>query len=154
MGKQPQPALAPAQGESNVPRAGEYRGLFSAMIRSWCQAWRQRDPSTGSGQVFHFLFVQLANYLQTSNEPEESDWAELREAQFLALKTPNTGMAVAIDVGDAADIHPKNKQVPKPVAVRYAWANNPICNLYNKEGLPASPFRTDNWPKLSPAPQT
>ena len=37
-------------------------------------------------------------------------------------------------------------QVPKPVAVRYAWANSPRCNLYNKEGLPASPFRTDDWP--------
>jgi len=35
--------------------------------------------------------------------------------------------------------------VPAPVAVRYAWAANPICNLYNAEGLPASPFRTDDW---------
>lgn len=35
--------------------------------------------------------------------------------------------------------------VKEPVAVRYAWANNPVCNLYNKAGLPASPFRTDNW---------
>lgn len=37
-------------------------------------------------------------------------------------------------------------EVPDPVAVRYAWADSPICNLFNKEGLPASPFRTDNWP--------
>ena len=36
-------------------------------------------------------------------------------------------------------------EVPAPVAVRYAWANNPICNLYNADGLPASPFRTDDW---------
>jgi sialate O-acetylesterase len=36
-------------------------------------------------------------------------------------------------------------QVDKPAAVRYAWANNPVCNLYSKEGLPASPFRTDDW---------
>jgi sialate O-acetylesterase len=37
-------------------------------------------------------------------------------------------------------------QAPQPVAVRYAWADNPVCNLYNKAGLPASPFRTDDWP--------
>ena len=37
-------------------------------------------------------------------------------------------------------------QVPEPVAVRYAWADNPVCNMYNKAGLPASPFRTDDWP--------
>jgi len=36
-------------------------------------------------------------------------------------------------------------EVPAPAAVRYAWAMNPIGTLYNKEGLPASPFRTDNW---------
>ena len=36
-------------------------------------------------------------------------------------------------------------EVSKPVSVRYAWANNPTCNLYNKEHLPASPFRTDAW---------
>ena len=40
-----------------------------------------------------------------------------------------------------------NEKVPKPVAVRYAWASNPDCNLYNKEGLPAAPFRTDDWPQ-------
>ncbi|MHC4745572.1 MAG: sialate O-acetylesterase, partial [Planctomycetota bacterium] len=39
--------------------------------------------------------------------------------------------------------------VPNPVAVRYAWADNPVCNLYNKEGLPASLFRTDDWPGLT-----
>lgn len=37
-------------------------------------------------------------------------------------------------------------QVPDPIAVRYAWADNPACNLVNKDSLPASPFRTDNWP--------
>jgi sialate O-acetylesterase len=35
--------------------------------------------------------------------------------------------------------------VANPVAVRYAWANNPVCNLYNGANLPASPFRTDDW---------
>jgi sialate O-acetylesterase len=40
-------------------------------------------------------------------------------------------------------------KVTEPVAVRYAWATNPICNLFNKEGLPASPFRTDTWPGIT-----
>ena len=40
-------------------------------------------------------------------------------------------------------------KITKPVAVRYAWASNPVCNLYNKEGLPASPFRTDDWPGIT-----
>jgi sialate O-acetylesterase len=39
--------------------------------------------------------------------------------------------------------------VAEPVAVRYAWADNPICNFYNQEGLPACPFRTDDWPGIT-----
>jgi sialate O-acetylesterase len=209
------------QGESNVGRAKQYQALFPTMIKDWRARW-------GSGE-FPFLFVQLANFLPAKPEPGESAWAELREAQELTLATPNTGQAVIIDIGDAADIHPRNKQdvgkrlalwalgttyggreeisgplyqsmtveenkarvkfahpgkglvakgggplktfavcgadkkwawaeakidgdsvvawsdkVAKPVAVRYAWADNPDgCNLYNREGLPASPFRTD-----------
>lgn len=49
--------------------------------------------------------------------------------------------------GDAVVVW--SEKVAKPVAVRYAWENNPICNLYNKEGLPASPFRTDTWPGVT-----
>jgi sialate O-acetylesterase len=212
------------QGESNVERAYEYRDLFPAMIGDWRQHWNQGE--------FPFLFVQLANHLEESTSPTESIWAELREAQTMTLSLPNTGMATAIDIGEALDIHPKNKQdvgkrlglaalkvaygknvvasgpifkrmkigeghveieydfigsglitkdkygyvrgfqmagedkkfywaqasinenkvvvtcsqVPKPVAVRYAWDNNPgILDLYNKEGLPAVPFRSDTW---------
>jgi len=58
---------------------------------------------------------------------------------------------------DAETVVVQSKDVPKPVAVRYAWANNPDCNLYNKEGLPACPFRTDDWPMVTapkPAPAT
>ncbi len=209
------------QGESNVGRAKQYRQLFPLMIQDWRSRW-------GVGE-FPFLFVQLANFLPAKAEPGESGWAELREAQELTLATPNTGQAVIIDIGEAADIHPRNKQdvgkrlatwalgttygekteisgplytamaveggrirvkfnhtggglvarggealktfaiagadkkwvwaearidgdavvvssekVTAPVAVRYAWADNPEgCNLYNREGLPASPFRTD-----------
>jgi sialate O-acetylesterase len=162
---------------------------------------------------------------------QTAPWPLLREAQLRALTLPHTGMASAIDIGVADDIHPKNKQdvgdrlaqaalhstygyddvvpsgplfrrmeregsavrlyfdhvagglearggalesfaiagsdrsfvwadariedstvvvsspeVDDPVAVRYGWANNPAVNLYNAAGLPASPFRTDDWP--------
>lgn len=209
------------QGENNASRAYQYRELFPLVIENWRKDW---------GQDFPFYFVQLANFMQVSPNPVDSDWAELREAQERTLSVANTGMAVIIDKGDANDIHPKDKQavghrlalvaraktygeqipysgpvyrsyqvdgdkiilsfdhtdgglkssdgkalqgfaiagrdhkfhwakaeiqgdkivvsspdVPYPVAVRYAWANNPVCNLYNGAGLPASPFRTDDW---------
>ncbi len=214
------------QGESNASRAYQYRSLFPAMIESWRSAWDRGD--------FSFYFVQLANFKQVLPEPVESEWAELREAQAMALSLPNTAMAVIIDIGEADDIHPKNKQdvgkrlalkaralvygedivyagpryksmtvknskvhiafnhvngglvakggdelkgfsiagsdstfvwadavidngtvvvsspdVENPLAVRYAWADNPVCNLYNAKGLPAAPFRTDDWPGMT-----
>ena len=51
---------------------------------------------------------------------------------------------------DGKTIVVRSAQVGSPVAVRYAWADNPICNLYNKASLPASPFRTDDWPSAAP----
>jgi sialate O-acetylesterase len=212
------------QGEANAGRAYQYRTLFPIMIRNWRSDW---------GHEFPFYFVQLANWRARSAQPDESDWAELREAQTMTLREPQTGMAVTIDIGDENDIHPRNKldvgrrlaawalvgtygqkvtpsgplfdrytiegdkvrirfkyaaglkttdggpvkgfaiagedhrfvwadaridgdtvvvsspEVPKPVAVRYGWANNPIANLYNNAGLPASPFRTDDWPGVT-----
>ena len=210
------------QGESNADRANEYTSLLRDMIKNWRADWGLGD--------FAFLIVQLANFRAASDFDSSSTWARLREAQLQALQEPNTGLAVAIDIGEAADIHPKNKkdvgerlalgalakayardipysgpiyrnivleakgirlffdhasggllakdgnlktfviagkvrvffpaeasvdgysvfvsspQVPFPEAVRYAWADNPEgCNLFNGAGLPASPFRTDNW---------
>jgi sialate O-acetylesterase len=90
------------QGESNWERAFQYRSLFPMMIADWRKKFNQGD--------FPFLFVQLANFNQKVENPGDSYWAELREAQSLALNTKNTGMTTAIDVGDAANIHPKNKQ--------------------------------------------
>jgi sialate O-acetylesterase len=89
------------QGEANVGRADEYAELFSTMIRSWREGFGQGD--------LPFYFVQLANF---GNEYEMADrgWARLREAQAKALELPNTGMAVTIDIGDAHNIHPRNKQ--------------------------------------------
>jgi sialate O-acetylesterase len=214
------------QGESNADRAYQYRRLLPAMIGDW----RARF---GVG-AFPFYIVQLAAWQPTYPEPRENNWAELREAQaMVADDYRNCGLAVAIDIGDAADIHPKNKRevgrrlalcalvkdygkrvaysgpwfekakregnamrvtfehtdgglvargdklqgfavagadkkfvwadariegktvvvssakVPQPVAVRYAWDINPVCNLYNGAGLPAVPFRSDDWPGLT-----
>lgn len=89
------------QGESNASRAEEYRQLLPALIADWRDQWQRKD--------LPFLYVQLANYMAEATEPEESDWAELREAQAMTLTVPETGMAVAIDIGEAFDIHPKNK---------------------------------------------
>jgi sialate O-acetylesterase len=213
------------QGESNAGSAYQYRTLFPTMIRDWRRAWGEGD--------FPFDFVQLANFMPRKNEPGESEWAELREAQAMTLALPKTGMAVAIDIGEADDIHPRNKkdvgerlarwaladtygqavvksgplydsfavegsairvrlrhadglstydgappkgfaiagadrrwhwadarvegtmvvvsspEVKEPVAVRYAWADNPEATLRSGAGLPASPFRTDDWPGLT-----
>lgn len=212
------------QGESNASRAYSYRTLFPTMIKDWRKRW---------GRDFPFLWVQLANFKPPVATPGDSDWAELREAQSMTLSLPNTGQAVIIDIGEADDIHPRNKQdvgyrlglaaekvaygrnltysspmykemrkegdriilsfehvdkglrvkdrygylkgfaiagadkkwvwakaelisdheiavysprIKAPVAVRYGWASNPDdANLYNAAGLPASPFRTDDW---------
>ncbi|MBT8395749.1 MAG: 9-O-acetylesterase [Gemmatimonadetes bacterium] len=220
------------QGESNAnaESAFVYRDLFPSMIEDWRGRWGVGD--------FPFLWVQLANYMAPDPQPVESAWAMLRESQSATLSVENTGQAVIIDIGEADDIHPRNKQdvglrlslaarhlafgedilysgptysshsvaggqitiefdhtgqgltgravdgtlgsgvplggfavagadgtyrwadariegstvvvsspdVPSPVAVRYAWGNNPDrANLYNVDGLPASPFRTDSW---------
>ena len=217
------------QGESNAGAARLYRKLFPTMILTWRTAWSRAGLAGSELPDFPFLFVQLANYMERHDQPTESNWAALREAQTMTLDMPHTGMAVAIDVGEAKDIHPKNKQevgrrlalnaeatvyfrdqqysgplsggaqiegekirlsfrnaegmkssdggpvkgfaiagedrvfqwaeaeiqgdhilvsskeVAVPVSVRYAWADNPECNLVNSAGLPASPFRTDDW---------
>ena len=99
------------QGESNSGRAAQYAQMFPAMISSWRAAWGQ--------QQMPFHFVQLPNYRARSSVPEQSDWAELREAQAQATHLPRVGMTVAIDVGDAGDIHPRSK---RPVGERLADA--------------------------------
>lgn len=217
------------QGASSPDRAFQYRRLFRLLIRAWREAW-------GLGDI-PFLYAQEANFGPRRTEPGEHSWAELREAQSMALAEPGTAMAVAIDLGEEKDIHPVRKaplgerlaltvralalgekipysgpvyrdhtiegnririrfdhthgglatadgrppigfaisggaadftqgnrgfvwadaqiqseeivvessKIPHPVAVRYAWSQNPDCNLINRAGLWASPFRTDNW---------
>lgn len=212
------------QGESNADDAITYRTLFPAMITDWRQNWKEGN--------FPFYFVQISAYGKTDLNlpPTDSNWAMLREAQTMTLALPNTGMAVSMDIGEANNIHPKNKQVvgdrlarlalaknygkkiaysgplykgmkiegnkiriffdyaekgletprkmplkgfaiagsdkkfvwakakidkntvlvwsdqiQNPVAVRYGWADWIDCNLYNKQKMQASPFRTDNY---------
>jgi sialate O-acetylesterase len=214
------------QGESNEGRAQQYRLLLPTMIRAWRERWGQGD--------FPFGIVQLPNYRDPKPEPADDAWSHIREAQRrTAVSTKNAGLVVTIDVGEAHDIHPKNKldvgrrmarwalaevygrrmtaagpmfkkmkvegsklvltfggvgaglrirdgdrlqefavagedrkwhwaearivgkdrvevwsaNVPRPVAARYAFNNNPRRqNLTNETGLPAAPFRTDDWP--------
>ena len=91
------------QGESNAGRAYQYRTLFPLLIRSWRGEFGRPEMP--------FLFVQIAGFGKVAPSGGPSAWAELREAQLLTLRcVPGTGMAVAIDVGDPADIHPKDKQ--------------------------------------------
>ncbi|MDA1053905.1 MAG: sialate O-acetylesterase [Planctomycetota bacterium] len=223
------------QGESNGGEGESYYHKTQALVNGWRKLF---NPELA------FYWVQLADFQQPTDSPEGGDgWARLREAQRKALNIKHTGMAVIIDIGQANDIHPRNKQdvgwrlaqwalnqtygktdlvpsgplfkshkvednairltfdneggglivgkkegleptqqvkdgklqrfaiagadkkwhwaeatidggdvvvksaeVAEPVAVRYAYSMNPAgANLYNKEGIPASPFRTDDW---------
>ena len=91
------------QGENNSQRAKQYRKILPALIADWRGRW-------GEGN-FPFYIVQLANYGGNPPQPGRSGWAELREAQLLtAEKVPNTGLAVAVDIGEGDNIHPKDKQ--------------------------------------------
>lgn len=105
------------QGESNASRAYQYRDLFPLMIDSWRKEW-------GAGD-FSFYWVQLADFLAEQPQPGDSAWAELREAQTMTMsKLPNTGEAVIIDLGEANDIHPRDKlNVAKRLA-RWALAKD------------------------------
>ena len=114
------------QGESNTnpaPLAELYRTLFPLMIGDWRARWQQGD--------FPFYFVQLANNGESVRNHGASSWAVLREAQSRTLaNTPNTGMAVIIDIGSDITIHPLNKQdVGKRLAL---WAR---ARTYGEKGL-------------------
>lgn len=124
------------QGESNAGRAYQYRVLFPAMIRDWRAAWGEGD--------FPFYFVQLANWKARPADSIDSEWAELREAQTLTMRAePHTGMAVAIDIGNPDDIHPRNKLDVGLRLARWALADTygqkveqsgPLYDSYKVEG--------------------
>lgn len=207
------------QGESNTSNPKEYENSFADVILDWRKHFS--DPK------MPFLFVQLANFMEESDQPQESNWAETREVQRKTLRIPNTAMVVLTDAGEWNDIHPLDKKtvgdrlalaarnqaygdkkvvysgpalksykikgnkfilqfdhvgsglttrdnealqhfaiadesgkfhwakaeikgrnvivwndsISNPTRLRYGWSHNPLkANLYNKEGLPASPF--------------
>ena len=103
------------QGESNAGPNNRgnmelYGQLFPTMILSWRYEFAKAQGMPREESEFPFLFVQLANFQKRFDQPTDSYWAQIREAQFGTLEVPRTGMALAIDVGEANDIHPKNKQ--------------------------------------------
>jgi sialate O-acetylesterase len=101
------------QGEANAGRPDEYRLLLATMIQDWRDLWKQDE--------FAFGIVQLANYHDQKNEPANSGWTNLQDAQLYVSQTvPLTGLAVINDIGEAKNIHPRNKQdVGKRLAL---WA--------------------------------
>lgn len=118
------------QGEANVGRDKQYAPLFQALIADWRKQWNADFP---------FYFVQLANYLKPQQVQPDSQWAALREAQAEALHVDNTGMVVAIDLGVAHDIHPKNKQ---EVARRFATLA--LADTYHRGEYRTPAYQTYN----------
>jgi sialate O-acetylesterase len=118
------------QGESNAGQPDEYRELMPLLIESWREDF---------GSHLAFGIVQLAAFKAISDDPVEGDWAFLRDAQLEAARTvPNTGIAITTDVGNATDIHPKNK---KAVGDRLAgWALHDVYGM--DEAIPSSPIHS------------
>lgn len=116
------------QGESNQDRAHQYASIFPTMIEDWRAQWDENFP---------FLFVQLANFRAAAEAPvEEGSWPELQWSQYLTLKRLlGTGMAVANDIGAAADIHPRNKQDVGKRLARWALSMAPFA----QEIVPSGP---------------
>lgn len=108
------------QGEGNTSEPEAYRGLLAALIGDWRERFACGD--------FPFGIVQLASFKERSSKPQTSGWATVREAQAQVAQTvTNCGLAVTIDIGDADDIHPKNKQeVGRRLAL---WA---LANIYGR----------------------
>jgi sialate O-acetylesterase len=120
------------QGEANTnpDTAPLYFELFSSMIEDWRRQWQRQLP---------FYFVQLANFQSREQTPPlNSLWAQVRDAQRRTLVLPGTAMAVAIDIGEAGDIHPKNKQ---EVGRRLALAA--LAQQYNRDIVYSGPLYTD-----------
>ena len=119
------------QGESNEARAQQYEILLPVMIKSWRERWNEGD--------FPFGIVQLPNYRDPKDEPTDEAWSHIREAQRRTARSlTNTGLIVTIDIGEARDIHPKNKlDVGKRMAY---WAFN---SVYAKNSVKPGPsFRS------------
>jgi sialate O-acetylesterase len=123
------------QGEGNA-RAGAvpYDQTLPLLIRDWRERW---------GDEFSFYYVQLANYRAPSTEPGTPDpWALLQDRMRLVLDTtPKTGMAIINDVGEANDIHPKDKETPGDRLARLALAKD-----YGKDIVFSGPLYRSSEP--------
>lgn len=116
------------QGESNEARAYQYRKIFPLMITDWREHWNAGN--------FPFFFVQLSTFgSANANSNNGSRWGELRESQAKTLALPNTGMVVTTDIGNPANIHPKDKQ---DVGKRLAAVA--LHDVYSKQGEYMSPL--------------
>jgi sialate O-acetylesterase len=115
------------QGESNEARAQQYEILLPVMIKAWRERWGEGD--------FAFGIVQLPNYRDPKDEPADEAWSHIREAQRRTARSlSNIGLIVTIDIGEAHDIHPKNKlDVGKRMAY---WAN---AQVYARHSVKSGP---------------
>ena len=113
------------QGEANADQPETYRKIFSGVINAWRAQFNQPD--------LPFYWVQLANWSPGGNA-EGTEWAFLREAQTQTLSLPHTGQALAIDVGDSVDIHPRNKQ-----AVGHRLARLALARLHGHDIMDTGP---------------
>ncbi len=116
------------QGESNEARAEQYGILLPTMIKAWRERWGEGD--------FPFGIIQLPNYREPKDEPADEAWSYIREAQRRTVASmPNTGLIVTIDIGEAHDIHPKNKlDVGKRMA---RWA---LADVYGRKITKSGPM--------------
>ena len=115
------------QGESNAGDGLRYEYLKEALVKGWREVFQNNELS--------FYWVQLANFQNPNNNPAGGGWGSVREGQRRALRIPNTGMAVIIDIGNARDIHPKNKQ---DVGARLAlWA---LAKDYGRDVVCSGPL--------------
>ncbi|MGB0761289.1 MAG: sialate O-acetylesterase [Rubripirellula sp.] len=131
------------QGERNSN--GKFSGLYDKQLKTLINDWRER---WGTPEL-PFAWVQLPNFRALQTKPSEpSGWVNVREGMLRALSIPNTGMAITVDVGDAKNIHPKNKQA---VGVRLArWA---LVDVYN-QGKKSDGGNVAMGPLLKSAKQT
>lgn len=116
------------QGEANAGAAKQYAKYLPAMIADWRKQFDREDLA--------FHIVSLANYQTAADQPRDNDWAELREAQAMTAKNiPHCGLAIAIDIGDEKDIHPKNKR-----EVGRRLALSALAKTYGKPVVASGPW--------------
>ena len=118
------------QGESNGGEGIHYLPKLKGLVNGWREVWDQPEDFP-----FYFYVVKLAQYHQPNDNPGGGDgFARIRVAQDRIQELPHTGVASAIDIGNASDIHPKNKQ---DVGKRLArWA---LRDVHGKDAVVSGP---------------